>query len=295
MPNAFELISVTRRFGETRALDDVTLAVPTGHVVGLIGRNGGGKTTLLRHVVGLQLATTGECRTLGRPTRDLGGAELSRIGFVPQEHRLLHWMTVWQHLDYVASFYENWDDALRKRLQRELELETDARVGTLSPGNVQKLAILIAVCHRPDLLLLDEPVSALDPIARGQLLTFFLELLREERRTIVVSSHVLRDVEEIVDRVICLEKGRVVEDAAMDDLQERYAEWVVSSANGGLPDRFDEPFVVRQEIVGRQARLLVRDAAAHLEAFRGRHHAEVTVRPLNLERIFPLLVEGGAR
>ena len=131
-----------------------------------------------------------------------------RIGFVPQEIRLIDWMTVEQHLSYVASFYPRWDGERQARLLRELELDTASTVGALSSGNVQKLAVILACCHHPELLVLDEPVSDLDPIARGgRLLEFLLELLREDETTIVVSSHVLRDVEKIVDHgCVCLDQ-----------------------------------------------------------------------------------------
>ena len=128
---------------------------------------------------------------------------------------------------------------------------------------------------------------------RGKLLEFLLEVLREDQATILVSSHVLRDVEKIVDWVICLDEGRVVTDAGLDELKECYEEWRVVSNNGDLPARFTEPFVHSQEISGRQARLLVRQAASELETFRAAHGVEVTARPLNLEEMFPILVAEG--
>ena len=223
METAFEVRELTKQFGDVTALNGISLSVPKRSIVGLIGKNGSGKTTLIRHLIGLYLPTSGACITLGCAIEDLGPGELSRIGVVHQECRFLDWMKVDQHLRYVASFYEHWDRDLEQRLLRDLELDSSARVGTLSPGNVQKLAIILAVCHHPDLLILDEPVSGLDPIAREQLLQFLLELLRQDANTIVVSSHILRDIEKIVDRIICLDEGRVKADASLDDLQDRYA------------------------------------------------------------------------
>jgi len=268
----------------------VTLAIPRGQVVGLIGRNGSGKTTLLRHAMGLMLPSSGTCHTLGRATEDLGPDELARIGFVPQENRFLAWMTVRQQLAYVASFYASWDHEREERLLAELELDPAARIAKLSPGNAQKLAILLAVCHHPDLLLLDEPVSALDPIARESLLAYLLEMVAEDELTIIVSSHVLRDIERIVNWIVCLEDGWLAENAALDDLHERYAEWTVTSTNGGLPSSFEEPWIVAQTGDARAARLFVRDAGGLVEVFQQKYHAEVAAHPVNLERLFPLLV-----
>ncbi len=291
MQTAFEVKNLTRLFGDVTALDNVSASVPKPSVVGLIGRNGSGKTTLLRHVIGLCLPTSGSCVTLGRPSDQLGPGELSRIGVVHQENRFLEWMKVEQQLRYVGSFYETWDRDLERRMLDELELDPSARVGALSPGKAQKLSIMLAVCHRPDLLILDEPISWLDPIARKRFLKFLLELLQQDANTIVISSHVLHDVEKIINRVICLDRGRIRADAPLDDLQERFAEWRVNVKAGRLPPRFDEDFVRSQQGDSYQARLLVEGASDRLEAFRTRHGVDVVSRPLNLERMFPLLVQ----
>jgi ABC-2 type transport system ATP-binding protein len=290
MTGVLELREVTKRFGRTVALDRITLDVPTASVTGLIGKNGSGKTTLIRHAIGLYLPTSGACVTLGCPTADLGAAELSRIGVVQQDGRFLYWMRVGQQIRYIASFYPRWDLALEERLVAELELDRDARIGALSPGNAQKLGILLAVCHHPELLLLDEPLSALDPIARQSMLSFLLELFREHETTIVISSHVLRDIEQIVDRIICLDRGTVTADAPLDELHDRYAEWIVTSPVGELPERFPEDFILQQHGDRRRAQLVVADATDRLETFSSRWSALVETRPLNLERIFPFLV-----
>ena len=290
MEYVFEAHNLTKRFGDLTALDDVDIQISRPSIVGLLGKNGSGKTTLLRHLMGLQLPTEGYARTLGKKASELGHDELIHIGFVPQEIRLLDWMTVQQHLDYVACFYPEWDRDRQERLLNELELESSARVGSLSTGNLQKLAIILAVCHHPRLLVLDEPVSDLDPIVRARLLEFLLELLREDQATILVSSHVLRDVEKIVDWVLCLDRGRIITDAGLDELKERYAEWLIGSQNGDLPERFTESFVLEQEISGPEARLVVLQDEASVEAFQAAHQVTVSSRALNLEEMFPLLV-----
>lgn len=291
MESAFEVKNLTKTFGDVTALDNVSVSVPGPAVVGLIGRNGSGKTTLLRHVIGLYLPTSGHCTTLGCPSDKLGSDELSRIGVVHQENRFLEWMKVEQQLRYVSSFYKRWDKDLEQRLVDELELEPSARVGTLSPGNAQKLGIILAVCHRPDLLILDEPISGLDPITREQFLRFLLELLHQDANTIVISSHVLHDVEKVINRVICLDRGRIKADASLDDLQERFAEWRVTVKAGRLPTRFEEDFVVSQEVDSYQARLLVKGASDNLDAFKTKYGVDVDSSPLNLESMFPLLLQ----
>ncbi len=291
MDYVFEANGLTKRFDDHLALDHVDLRIRRQSIVGLLGRNGSGKTTLFRHLMGLYLASEGTVETLGKPSAQLGHEQLIQLGFVPQEIRLLDWMTVEQHLRYVSCFYPQWDRDREQRLLSELELDAKAVVGALSSGDLQKLAIILAVCHHPRLLVLDEPVSDLDPIVRGRLLEFLLELLQEDEATILVSSHVLRDVEKVVDWVVCLEHGHVVTDASLDELKEKYAEWLVTSRNGGLPQQFPETFVLEQEVRGREARLVVDQARAQPETFAATHGIDVTSRPLNLEEMFPLIVK----
>ena len=293
MSNAFEFQSVTKRFGKTTALDDITYAAPRQSVIGLIGKNGSGKTTLLRHVTGLYLPTSGECTTFGVAGKDLGRVELSRIGVVNQHDTFLPWMRARQLLRYVSSFYDRWDKELERHLVGTLELDSEARVGAMSPGNAQKLGLVLATCHRPELLLLDEPLSDLDPIARQDVLTALLEYFRSDNATIVISSHMLHDIERIADRIVCMDAGRLVADSSLDDLKEGYAEWWVTSEQGLLPARFPDAFVLSSSGNRYTARVFVRNPGEHAAAFSSRYDAKVESRPLGLEAVFRLLAHRG--
>ncbi|MEE4219383.1 MAG: ABC transporter ATP-binding protein [Xanthomonadales bacterium] len=292
MKSVFEARKLTKRFNGKTVLDAIDLELKGPAIIGLLGRNGCGKTTLIRHMTGLYLPSEGTATTLGTPGANLGHDELLNMGFVPQEVQLLDWMTVEQQLEYVSSFYPAWDTGRQQKLLESLELLTDDLVGNLSSGNLQKLAIILAVCHHPKFLLLDEPVSDLDPIVRSKLLRFLLEVLQEDEATILISSHVLRDVEKIVDHVICIDEGKVTANAVLDDLKETLVEWVVNSPAGNLPEAFSEAFILEQEVSGRQARLVVQCEPGNLELFTASHGVEVAVRPLNLEDMFPWLVRG---
>lgn len=290
------LREITHHFGKRTALTSLTLNIPAGRIVGLLGRNGAGKSTLLHIAAGLLLPSEGRCITLGRPSSQLDTPELSRLGLVQQEGRHLEWMRVQQHLDFNASFYLRWDKTLERRLLEALELDPSQKIVQLSPGDRQKVGILLAVCHRPALLLLDEPMSALDPIVRRRLLDFLVELLRDEGSTIVISSHILNDIEKIVDWIVALDEGRLVEDCAFDVLQESFAEWTVTSLNGALSPRYEEPFVLSQQGDSRQALLRVRVTEGDaLSRFAATHHADVRARPLNLDEMFPLITGKGRR
>ena len=282
---------LTKTFGRHAALRSIDLEVPASRVVGLLGRNGAGKTTLLNIACGLVLPTDGSCETLGTAVKDLGSTELAQIGLVPQEARLIAWMRVGEHLAFNAAFYRRWDTARENRLLKELELPLDRKVGQLSTGDRQKLSVILSVCHHPSLLLLDEPVSALDPIIRGRMLDFLLSVVREDNCTVVISSHILTDLEKIIDWVVCLDQGGVAVSAPLDEIQESHAEWIVTSPEGSLPGRFPEPFVLSCDGDSHQARLRVRSRPDMEQAFSERYHAEVVSRPLALEQLFPLLIK----
>jgi ABC-2 type transport system ATP-binding protein len=220
--NVFELQNVTKRFDRVVALDSVSVAVPPRSIIGLLGKNGSGKTTLLRHVTGLHLPTSGKCETFGCATSRLGPAELSRIGMVSQRDYFVDWMRIRQLLRYVESFYPVWDRMLEKHLVGALDLDPGATVGTLSPGNAQKLALVLATCHHPQLLLLDEPLSDMDPIARSQVVEMLLDRFNDDELTMVISSHMLQDIERIVERIVCLDHGRLIADSPLGELRERF-------------------------------------------------------------------------
>ena len=284
--------SLTKRFSRQTALRSLSLTIPSGRIVGLLGRNGAGKTTLLNLACGLLLPTSGSCLTLGRSVADLDTPELTRLGVVLQEARFLEWMTVAQHLEFTAAFYPAWDRTREKRLLADLQLDAARKIAQLSTGDRQKLGIILGVCHHPELLLLDEPISALDPIARSQMLGFLIDLIREDGATIVISSHLLADVEKIIDWVVCLEAGELTTNAAFDELQESYAEWIVTSSNGRLPASFAEPFVLTHTGDARCARLRVRTTdGSESGRFAAHHQAEVEIRRLNLDEMFPLLIQ----
>ncbi len=291
MSNPLEIQALSKTFGKKTALDSVSLSCQAGSIVGLIGPNGSGKSTLLRSAIGLSAPTSGTVRTFGCPALELESAQLSQIGFVQQESDLLDWLNVSDHLDYVASFYPKWDLERQNQLTTEFQIDPQNKVANLSVGDRQKLAIILAVCHHPKLLLLDEPASALDPQARRRLLTFLLEVARDDETAIIVSSHILVDIEKIIDHVWFLKDGRLVVDQDLDDLRENYAEWTVSASQGQpLPERFDESYIIEQKGDAHRRLLYVEAAESNLPDFKNRYSLPVQPRALNLEELYPLLV-----
>jgi ABC-2 type transport system ATP-binding protein len=230
-----QMRKVCKRFGKIKALDKVDIEIYRGRILGLLGSNGAGKSTLLRHIIGLYLPDEGHCTTFGCQAEKLGPKELARIGYVHQEGELLDWMTVEQLVRYVSTYYPTWNHELEEKYIEDFEISTSVRVGTLSPGQRQRLAILLAIGFEPELLILDEPASALDPIARSQFLELLVQIIQDENRAIIISSHILSDVEKVIDHAVIMKEGRILVDCSFDQLRERFSRVRISSLSGPLP------------------------------------------------------------
>jgi ABC-2 type transport system ATP-binding protein len=206
-----------KRYGHKWALSDCTLDVPAGRVVGLVGPNGAGKTTLLHLVVGLLPPTAGTIEVLGdRPAA--GSAQLARVGFVAQDAPVYAGLSVEDHLRLGARLNPGWDDALaRDRIER-LGLDRSQRAGKLSGGQRAQLALTLGVAKRPELLILDEPVAGLDPLARRGFLQDLMEAVAEHELSIVLSSHLVSDLERVCDHLIVLVDSRVQLAGDIDNL-----------------------------------------------------------------------------
>lgn len=218
---AIQLEAVVKSYGTKQVLTGLDLAVPTGSVLGLLGTNGSGKTTLIKCALGLIRPQQGEARLLGENSWTLSAEAKARIGYVPQVVNFYPWMKVRQLVDYTAAFYPNWNDAQTARLSAEWAIPADDRLGTLSVGQLQKVAILLALGHEPDLLILDEPAASLDPLARRQFLQLIIDLAEPGRRTVLFSTHITSDLERVADRVAILKSGRIAWQGLLEDLKEQ--------------------------------------------------------------------------
>ena len=219
--NVMTEAGVVKRFGRKTVLDGLDWAVPRGSVVGLLGANGAGKTTLIKCLLGLLRPQAGECRIFGETSWTLSAEAKARIGYVAQVPYAYPWMTVGQWIRYTASFYPAWNDALIDRLAREWDVTMADRMGKLSPGQLQRAAILLALGHEPELLVLDEPAASLDPAARRDFLQVIVELAGRGDRTVLFSTHITSDLERVADRVAFLKGGRIVHFGLLDELKDR--------------------------------------------------------------------------
>jgi ABC-type multidrug transport system ATPase subunit len=210
---------LTRRFGATVALDSVTLSIPRGVVYGLVGENGAGKTTLIQHIMGMLEAQAGAVRVFGRDPVAHPAEVLSRIGYLSEQNDLPAWMRVDELMRYTRAFYPQWDDAYAEALRGAFSLDRHARVGDLSRGQKARMGLLVALAYRPELLVLDEPSSGLDPIVRRNILEAIIRTIADEGRTVLFSSHLLDEVERVADYVTMISRGRVALSAPLGELK----------------------------------------------------------------------------
>jgi len=234
--NVIAVSGLTRRFGAKTALSSVTMTVPRGGVYGLVGANGAGKTTLIKHILGLLRAESGSVRVFDRDPVADPTAVLSRIGYLSEENDLPGWMRVDELMRYSRAFYPGWDDAYAEELRQTFALDPAAKVKALSKGQKARAGLLVALAYRPELLVLDEPSSGLDPIVRRDIVGAIIRTIADEGRTVLFSSHLLEEVEQVADHVTMIREGRIVLDAPLQEIKESHR------VDGRLPS-LDEIFV----------------------------------------------------
>jgi ABC-2 type transport system ATP-binding protein len=281
MDTALELAGVGKSWGAF-ALRDVSFRLPPGYITGLVGPNGAGKTTLVKIVLDLVRADTGAVQILGQDHRAGGAALRSRIGFVHDRPTCYEHLQVKQLGSLVGSFYATWDESTFQGLIREFELPARRKVSALSRGMKVKLGLALALSHRAELLVLDEPTTGLDPVFRRELLERLSGLISDGRTSVLFSTQILSDLERIADFVVFLRRGKVLYEGVKDDVLDRWAVVrggpEIASALGGLVVRG-----VRDTKMGLEA--LVEDLEAARRSF-GEH---AVVERATLDDVFLLL------
>jgi len=253
---ALQASGLGKRYGSKWALRDCDLRIEPGSVTALVGPNGAGKTTLLQLAVGLSKPTAGSVRVLGLSPRAEASAMLPRVGFVAQEHPLYRGFKVGETLELGRRLNPSWDAALaRDRIER-LGLPLGQKVGSLSGGQQAQVALTLALAKRPELLLLDEPVASLDPLARREFLQSVMEVVAETQMTVVLSSHIVADLERVCDHLVILSQGRTQLVGPIDDVLRGHRLLTGPRTDAAAVARVHE--VIRESHTERQTTLLVR-------------------------------------
>jgi ABC-2 type transport system ATP-binding protein len=243
-----------KRYGSKWALRDCTIEVPEGSVTALVGPNGAGKTTLLQLAVGLTRPSAGDVTVLGLSPRD--PALLARVGFVGQEHPLHRGFTVAETLKLGRKLNPGWDDALAHERAQRLDLPLDRTVGRLSGGQRAQVALTVAVAKRPELLLLDEPVASLDPLARREFLNSLMEAVSETGLTVILSSHIVAELERVCDHLVILAEARAELAGPIDEIVAGHRLLTGPRTEATAVARMHD--VIRERHTERQTTLLVR-------------------------------------
>ncbi|MDQ2640291.1 MAG: ABC transporter ATP-binding protein [Pseudomonadota bacterium] len=285
-PNVLSAQGLGKQLGGRPVLRDISFAVPRGQVIGLVGKNGAGKSTLFDLLLGFARPTSGSSAVFGADCTALPASVRGRIGFVPQQDELPGLLTGAQQLALVAALHQRWNTALVARLAREWEVPLQRRIGRLSGGERQKLATLCALGHEPELLVLDEPASSLDPVARRQFMREILAIAGEGTRTLVYASHLIGDLERVASHIWLLREGSLLWQGELDALKESVVR-VHLRATAEFDPGLSLPGQLTRSVTGRTAVFTVdgwNDMA--LQGLRERVAAEIEIEPMGLEDIF---------
>jgi ABC-2 type transport system ATP-binding protein len=263
-------------------LDDLSLDLEPGQILGFVGPNGAGKTTTIRLAMGMIAADAGEIRVLGHSMPDDQAAAKRDVGYVSADMKLLPQATLGWHMDFVKSIYPDWDGGYAAQLVKRFNLRPEQNARSLSLGEHVKAVLLLALARRPRLLILDEPTTGLDPVARHEVISEFMDVLRDDRRSILFSSHNTVDVERISDRITFIDRGRIVESSDKEDFLDRWRRIQVQLAPGAsLPEL---PNIVQREGDGQFVTLTTNRYSEGLKALIGPGVRDV--QRMSLEEIF---------
>ena len=275
-----ELKNITKTFGSFKALDDLSMTVPKGAVYGLVGPNGAGKSTAIRHMTGVYRADSGEVLMEGQPVYENPQIK-ERIGYIPDDIFYFNTATMEDMRSFYRGVYPQFDDELYNRLFEVFQLPKKTQLRRFSKGMQKQAAFHLSICCRPDLLILDEPVDGLDPVMRRQVWSLILSDVAQRETTVVISSHNLRELEDICDHVGIMDHGKLLLERSLADMQ---GSTVKLQIVGEVPDDLT---VLHTSESGRMKTLVVRGTAAEVSAkARAVNSIYFDVLPLSLEEIF---------
>lgn len=291
-----EIRGLVKDYGHGDGVHGLDLSIPEGASFGLLGPNGAGKSTTIKVLMGLTPPTSGAVRVLGHDVRRDAHAIRLRVGYVPERHHIYPWMTIAEVLWFTRSFYPFWDDALCDSMLRDYGLDPRKKVKQLSHGMTTKLALILALCHDPDLLILDEPTTGLDPLIREEFLEGVNRLIGIRPRTVLFSSHIMSDIEKVADTIGIINEGRLLVCAGRGALMQRTKRLKVALKPGCKA--FDPPRgTILTDVEGRCWSLTTYDMPeTELHRLRSDSRVErVDIEVLSLEEIFKDFIKGARR
>lgn len=285
---AISIESLRKSFGARAVLKDLCLSVAEGSTFAFLGRNGQGKTTTIRALLGLLPTDGGQISVLGLDPCRQAIEVRSRVGYLAEDQRMYGWMTVKETIEFTRSFYDEWDETLVTRLLADFELRAADKVGALSKGQNVRLGLLLALAHRPRLMILDDPTLGLDPIMRRQFMRNVIDLLQGNGTTVFFSSHLLYEIEPVADEVAILEGGGILRQASTEELRGDVRQFNLAAETF---QKMRAEGVLNAESAGRQVGV-VAEKADEFRAALQRDGVEFREVELNLDEIFEAYVIG---
>ena len=285
---AIHTTDLWKRYDDVEALCGLNLQVPTGSICGFLGRNGAGKTTAIKVLLGMARPTKGSAQLLGVAADDAAAAAAARrrIGFVSDEKDLYGYMTVGEMIAFTRPFFPAWRGELERKYLDRFALPPQRRIGDLSRGMRTKVAMLLVLCRGAELLILDEPTAGLDPAVAEDVLQALVGHVAGERMTIFFSSHQISEVDQIADHVAIIDRGRLVVSGALDDIRDRYQRVQLVFAGNAPHAELRAPGIIRVQRQGRVLTVLTNDREAALAEARALSPASIDVAPVTLKEIF---------
>ena len=288
---AIETQNLTKKYGKKLAVDHLNLQVPQGSVFAFLGRNGAGKTTTIRILLNLLDRTSGDAKVLGLDPARKDIEIKRRVGYVAEAQRMYEWMTPSQLAWFCSGFYPTWDHGYAAELMKEMELPPNEKLRNLSRGTQAKVALLLAMAYRPELLILDEPTAGLDVVVRRDFLEGVIDLIQQEGRTVFFSSHLVHEVERVADWVGIVDAGRLITCMPIDELKAGVKK--ISLVFEDTPPAVRMEGVLYSESAGRQVSLTVNGFSdAVIAKVKEYNPRSIDVTDLSLEDIFVALVGG---
>lgn len=279
-----EVRNVMKEFDGFRALDNMSMTVPTGSVYGLVGPNGAGKSTIIRHLTGIYRQDAGEIKIDGAPVFENPEVK-SRIAYIPDDIFYYANASIREMMDFYRSIYPHFDAERFKKLADVFGLDPKRQMRRLSKGMQKQAAFWIAVSLRPEILILDEPVDGLDPVMRRQIWSIIMADVAENGTTVLVSSHNLRELEDVCDSVGIMNKGKIMIERSLNELQENIVKIQLALPDGeSLPEGLD---ILHKSNTGRLQSLIMHGTQEELtEKLQSAHPLFIDAVPLTLEEIF---------
>lgn len=285
-PPVIEIDRLTKFYGTREIVHDLSLKVPAGSIYGFLGRNGMGKTTTIRVLLGFEEPTRGSTRVFGEDSRSLSAATRARIGYLPEGHHVYGWMTVQECGKFQASFFPKWNQGIFEAVITHFRLQPKMKAGHLSRGQRAGLCLALTLAPEPELLVLDDPALGLDPVARRSLLQSMLYVTRQPNRTILFSSHLLSDVERVADRIVVLDGGVLRADCTVETFRQRLQHYVLTFRDTP-PSAPALPGLLESFRTDRELLLTLANATPDVEARLAELQPESIDRvPMNLEDAF---------